>query len=50
MVIALDDDTKSNAESFGLPAFRMDVKVWGDGSCGGSGVTTVGCLWVCVRL
>lgn len=27
MVIALDDDTKSNAESFGLPAFRMDVKI-----------------------
>lgn len=27
MVVALDDDTKKNAESFGLPAFRMDVKV-----------------------
>ena len=27
MVIALDDDTAKNAESFGLPAFRMDVKV-----------------------
>ncbi|KAL4858268.1 Arabinosyltransferase RRA2 [Chlorella vulgaris] len=27
MVVALDDDTKKNAESFGLPAFRMDVKI-----------------------
>lgn len=27
MVVALDDDTKKNAESYGLPAFRMDVKV-----------------------
>jgi hypothetical protein len=30
MVVALDDDTKTNAEGFGLPAFRMDLKV-GDG-------------------
>lgn len=27
MVVALDDDTKTNAEGFGLPAFRMDVKI-----------------------
>lgn len=27
MVVALDDDTKKNAESYGLPAFRMDVKI-----------------------
>lgn len=27
MVVALDDETKSNAEGFGLPAFRMDVAV-----------------------
>ena len=27
MVVALDDATKTNAESYGLPAFRMNVKV-----------------------
>ncbi|KAL4430612.1 hypothetical protein ABPG77_005852 [Micractinium sp. CCAP 211/92] len=27
MVVALDDDTKKNAESYGLPAFRMDVQI-----------------------
>lgn len=27
MVVALDDDTKKNAEGYGLPAFRMDVKI-----------------------
>ena len=31
MVVALDDDTKSNAEGFGLPAFRMDVAVGAGG-------------------
>ncbi|PSC74665.1 glycosyltransferase CAZy family GT77 [Micractinium conductrix] len=27
MVVALDDATKTNAESYGLPAFRMNVKI-----------------------
>ena len=27
MVVALDEDTKTNAEGFGLPAFRMDIAV-----------------------
>ncbi len=27
MVVALDEDTKTNAEGFGLPAFRMDIQV-----------------------
>lgn len=26
MVVALDEDTKTNAEGFGLPAFRMDIQ------------------------
>lgn len=29
MVVALDEDTKTNAEGFGLPAFRMDIAVSG---------------------
>jgi hypothetical protein len=27
MVVALDEDTKTNAEGFGLPAFRMDIAI-----------------------
>lgn len=27
MVVALDDEARQHAESFGLPAFRMDVPV-----------------------
>ena len=51
MVVALDDDTKKNAEGFGLPAFRMDLKVGAGGcwwvgagwGCAGAGG---GCWWV----